>query len=137
VEALLVVGVPLCAALVAGVPLYFVSTRWLARLWSAAVVAQVLVVATAWLLLFASPDEQNWREGPGSTCPDLEGAWGDAVVAAGFGSIAVGAICLASATLNAVRGESGAGRVVVGLFASAAPFAIFIPLLVAALCGSG
>src|ERR671922_2864890 len=99
--ALVVVGVPLGAALVAGIPLSFFSSRWLLRFGNGALAAQLALVPLAWLLLAAAPDE-NWSSS-GSTCPDLDGAVGDLVVGIGFGSIAVGAVCLASAALTATR----------------------------------
>ena len=132
--ALVIVGVALGAALVAGVPLHFVASRWLVRIWTTTVPTQVTLVVFAWLLLATAPDEPNWSSS-GTTCPDLGGGVGDLIVGAGFGSIAVGAVCLASAVMAAHRRVSGAGRIVVGLAASAAPYAIFVPLLFAAFCG--
>jgi hypothetical protein len=132
--ALVILGVPLGAALVAGVPLHFFSSGWLIRIWNSALAAQAALVASAWLLLAAAPDVPNWNSS-GSTCPDLGGAVGDVVVGVGFGSIAVGAVCLAAAVLTAHRRASGVGRVLGGLAASAAPLAVFVPLLFAAFCG--
>lgn len=133
---LVVVGVPIGAALVAGLVLQFFTSTWLLRIFHASVAMQLGLVPFAWLVMVTAPDRENWTTRSGGTCPDyVDSVHGHALTAMSFGSIALGGAALASAALSAHRGVAGFGRIILGLCASALPFAIIVPLVLTSLCG--
>jgi hypothetical protein len=126
---------PVWGALVAGLVLRFISALWLVRISTGAIVIQVGLTLTSWLLLTTAPQETNWSGPVGATCPDLDGSYGFLLGAAAFSSLAVGAVAAASSIVSVHRRAARAEQVIAGLGASALSFAIFFPLLAAALCG--
>jgi hypothetical protein len=124
-----VVGIPFTAALAAAIPLMFVSTPWLIRINNWAIVGQIGIVLTSWLLLATLPGELD------GGCRDFETAQGQLLSVVAFSSIAVGGVALASAVLGVHERAARPTRILAGLATSALYLAIWIPLLVAALCG--
>jgi hypothetical protein len=130
-----VVGIPLAAAVVAGIPLSLFSAPWLVRVSNWSIGTQIGLVLTTWLMFSLLDGKRNWSGSVGDTCPDLGGAYGSAILVFALGSIGVGGVALASSVLSTSRSAAGPGRVVAGLAAAALYVAIWIPLIIAAFCG--
>ena len=71
----------------------------------------------------------------GDICPDLDSGQGHAMVVVAFGSIAVGAVALASSFIAVRRGAARPSRLLAGVAAALLTPAILLRLVVVALCG--
>jgi hypothetical protein len=82
-----VVGIPLAAPLAAAIPLMLVSTPWLIRINNWAIVGQIGLVLTSWLLLATLPDEVGT-----SYCREFDSLQGEFLFVVGYASFAVGGV---------------------------------------------
>lgn len=60
-------------------------------------IAQAVIVPLSWLVIWAAPDKQNWRERAGATCPVLEGRYDDVLFTLVFASALLGGVACGAA----------------------------------------
>ena len=129
---LVVVGVPVAAVCVAALALHFISSAWIVRISSVAIGIQVAATVVAFVLPATMGKETR---ADGQQCPNDEGVLGNAEIAIALGSIAVGAIALASSFIAVHRGVATKGRLAAGIGAAALVVPIFASIIVTAFCG--
>jgi hypothetical protein len=129
---LAVVGVPVAAVCVAAFALHFISSAWIVRISSVAIGIQVAATVVAFVLPATMSKETR---ADGQLCPNDEGVLGNAEIAVALGSIAVGAIALASSVIAVHRGAATKGRLAAGIGAAALVVPIFASIIITAFCG--
>src|SRR4051812_3738135 len=112
---LIVIGVPLAGVCVAALALHFVSSPWLVRISSVAIGIQVSAAFIVFVLPKAMGKETR---ADGQLCPNDEGVLGKVAIAIALGSIAVGALALASSAIAVRRGVATTGRLAAGIGAA-------------------
>ena len=128
----ILVGVPVGAVLVAGIVLHFLDSAWVVRVSNVAIGAQVAAALVAFTLPKTMPTDRTYE---GDICPDLDSGQGYAMVVIAFGSIAVGAVALASSFIAVRRRAARPSRLLAGVAAALLTPAILLRLVVVALCG--
>jgi hypothetical protein len=129
---LILVGVPVAALLAAGVGLHFLDSTWVVRVSNAAIGLQVAAALVVFTLPKTMPTKLKYETG---TCPDLGSGQGDFMTAVTFGSIVTGAVALASSFIAVRRRVARPSRLLAGIAAAVLTPAIFLRLVVVALCG--
>ena len=129
---LILLGVPLAAVLAAGIGLHFLDSVWVVRVSNAAIGLQVAAALVVFTLPKTMPTERKYE---GEICPDLGSGQGHVMTAVAFGSIVTGAVALASSFIAVRRRVARPSRLLAGMAAAVLTPAIFLRLVVVALCG--
>jgi hypothetical protein len=124
-----------CGMVVVSYALSVVPRVWVVRISNATIVTQVGLVLTAWLLMATMPRTRNWSGSVGETCPDLDNVQGVVLGVVAFGSLAIGVVAALSAIACVARRAAAPGRLLAGLATCGLCVAIWLPLIVQALCG--
>jgi hypothetical protein len=132
VALLILLGVPVAAVLAAGIGLHFLDSVWVVRVSNAAIGLQVAAALVVFTLPKTMPTERKYE---GEICPDLGSGQGHVMTAVAFGSIVTGAVALASSFIAVRRRVARPSRLVAGTAAAVLTPAIFLRLVVVALCG--
>ena len=128
----ILLGVPVAAVVAAGIGLHFLDSAWVVRVSNGAIGVRVAAALVAFTLPKTMPTERRYE---GEICPDLDSGQGYAMTAIAFGSIVTGAVALASSFIAVRRRVARPSRLVAGAAAAVLTPAIFLRLLVVALCG--
>jgi hypothetical protein len=129
---LVLVGVPVAVVLVAGIALHFLDPVWVVRISNWAIGLQVAAALLVFTLPKTMPTTSRIDYG---MCPDLDSGQGHVMTAVAFGSIVTGAVALASSFIAVRRGAARARRLLAGTAAALLTPAIFLRLVIVALCG--
>ena len=122
----------MAAVLAAGIGLHFLDSVWVVRVSNAAIGVQVAAALVAFTLPKTMPTERKYE---GEICPDLGSGQGHVMTAVAFGSIVTGAVALASSFIAVRRRVARPSRLLAGIAAAVLTPAIFLRLVVVALCG--
>ena len=129
---LILLGVPVAAVVAAGIGLHFLDSAWVVRVSNGAIGVQVAAALIAFTLPKTMPTERRYE---GEICPDLDSGQGYVMTAIAFGSIATGAVALASSFIAVRRRAARPSRLLAGTAAAVLTPVILVRLVVVALCG--
>lgn len=129
----ILLGIPVAAVCIAALGLRHVSSAWIIRISDATIGLQMLLTLLVWIGIETMPGKENGRTG--GTCPRFDSISGRLLMFVAYGSIAVGAVALASSFIAIRRHAATKARLLAGIFGAALVFAIWFPLVLVALCG--
>ena len=112
--------------------MHFLDSVWVVRVSNAAIGLQVAAALVVFTLPKTMPTERKYE---GEICPDLGSDQGHVMTAVAFGSIVTGAVALAASFIAVRRRVARPSRLLAGIAAAVLTPAIFLRLVVVALCG--